>query len=165
LSLVVPIVLLMIIAVLAITFRRLRSALSVFTVVPIAAVGGVITLWLRDMPLSLPSAIGFIALSGIAVMNGVVWMARALEIEAEVQDPVAIARGAALERARPVLMTALVAALGFVPMMLSTGVGAEVQRPLATVVVGGLVTSTVLTLIVLPVLYPWLRGRRRGGGQ
>jgi len=164
LAVIIPFVLLLIFVVLFVTFRRLRPALSVFTVVPIATVGGVIALALRGMPISLPAAIGFIALSGIAVMNGVVWMARAIELERDTVDPVAIARGAALERARPVLMTALVAALGFVPMMLSQGVGAEVQRPLATVVVGGLITSTLLTLIVLPVLYPWLRGRTPRGG-
>jgi cobalt-zinc-cadmium resistance protein CzcA len=163
LALVGPAALALIIALLALTFRRLRPALAVFALVPFAAVGGVLTLTARDLPISLPAAIGFIALSGIAVMNGVVWMARALELEHEHADPEQIARRAALERVRPVLMTALVAALGFVPMMLSTGIGAEVQRPLATVVVGGLITSTVLTLIVLPVLYPWLRGKQRGG--
>lgn len=164
LSVIVPFVLLLIFGILFVTFRRLRPSLSVFSVVPIATVGGVLALSLRGMPISLPAAIGFIALSGIAVMNGVVWMARALELEKNTLDPLEIARGAALERARPVLMTALVAALGFVPMMLSVGVGAEVQRPLATVVVGGLLTSTLLTLIVLPALYPWLRGRTRRGG-
>jgi len=149
-----------VLGVLLVTFGKLRMALSVFLVVPVAAVGGVLTLALRAMPISLPAAIGFIALTGIAVMNGVVWMARARELENQLDDVAEIARRAALERARPVLMTALVAALGFVPMMLSNGIGAEVQRPLATVVVGGLFTSTLLTLFVLPVLYPWLRGRR-----
>jgi cobalt-zinc-cadmium resistance protein CzcA len=162
LSMIVPIVMLLILGLLAFTFRAVRPALSVFMVVPVAAVGGVFTLALRDMPISLPAAIGFIALSGIAVMNGVVWMARALELDAEGHHAHTVARNAALERIRPVMMTALVAALGFVPMMLSRGIGAEVQRPLAAVVVGGIVTSTVLTLIVLPVLYPWLRGKRRG---
>ncbi len=156
---IVPIVLLLILVLLWFTFGSVRASLSVFTVVPLAVVGGLLMLWLREMPISLPAAVGFIALSGIAVMNGVVWMARALELEQEGGEAVAIARKAACERVRPVLMTALVAALGFVPMMLSQGVGAELQRPLATVVVGGLVTSTLLTLIVLPVLYPWLRGR------
>jgi heavy metal efflux system protein len=162
LALVVPAALALIIALLAFTFGRARPAIAVFALVPFAAVGGILTLTARDLPISLPAAIGFIALSGIAVMNGVVWMARALELEHEHADAVEIARRAALERARPVLMTALVAALGFVPMMLSTGIGAEVQRPLATVVVGGLFTSTALTLVVLPVLYPWLRGKQRG---
>lgn len=159
LAVIIPLVLGLVLVLLSLTFRRLRPALSGFLVVPMAAVGGVLALAVRDMPISLPAAIGFIALTGIAVMNGVVWMSRALELERELEDVRAIARRAAHERARPVLMTALVAALGFVPMMLSRGIGAEVQRPLATVVVGGLVTSTVLTLFVLPVLYPWLRGR------
>jgi len=160
LALIIPFVLVLVLGVLLVTFGKLRMALSVFLVVPVAAVGGVLTLALRAMPISLPAAIGFIALTGIAVMNGVVWMARARELENELDDVAEIARRAALERARPVLMTALVAALGFLPMMLSNGIGAEVQRPLATVVVGGLFTSTLLTLFVLPVLYPWLRGQR-----
>jgi cobalt-zinc-cadmium resistance protein CzcA len=158
-------VLVIILGVLGLTFHSLRIALAVFTVVPVAAVGGVLALFARGLPISLPAAIGFIALSGIAVMNGVVWMARALELEAEGHDARSVAEGAALERARPVMMTALVAALGFVPMMLSHGIGAEVQRPLATVVVGGLLSSTLLTLIILPVLYPWLRGKRKKAGS
>jgi cobalt-zinc-cadmium resistance protein CzcA len=161
LALIVPVVLCLILLVLTVTFRGLRPAMFVFSVVPVSAVGGVLALYVRDLPISLPAAIGFIALSGIAVMNGVVWMSRALELEAELPGrPAEIAQRAALERARPVLMTALVAALGFVPMMLSRGIGAEVQRPLATVVVGGLVTSTLLTLVVLPALYPFTRRRR-----
>jgi cobalt-zinc-cadmium resistance protein CzcA len=116
-------------------------------------------LWLRGMAISLPAVIGFIALSGVAVLNGVVLMTRILERQANGQEAGAAALAAARERARPVLTTALVAALGFVPMMLATGVGAEVQRPLATVVVGGLVTSTLLTLIVLPTTYGWFGGR------
>jgi cobalt-zinc-cadmium resistance protein CzcA len=110
----------------------------------------------RGMPVSISAAVGFIALSGIAVLNGVVLVTRVLQLEDGGADPARAAADAARERSRPVLMTALVAALGFVPMMLATGVGAEVQRPLATVVVGGLVTSTILTLLVLPALYPWL---------
>ncbi|MDB4972128.1 MAG: heavy metal efflux pump, CzcA family [Myxococcaceae bacterium] len=161
LALIIPCVLIAVLALLIATFGHLRTALSVFLVVPVAAVGGVLALALRGMPVSLPAAIGFIALTGIAVMNGVVWMARAHELERSLEDVTQIARRAALERARPVLMTALVAALGFVPMMLSHGIGAEVQRPLATVVVGGLFSSTVLTLFVLPVLYPFLRGPRQ----
>jgi len=158
LALIVPFVLLLMLLVLTVTFGSVAPALFVFMVVPVAAVGGVFALALRGMPISLPAAIGFIALTGIAVMNGVVWMARALELSVHISDKYEVARRAAYERARPVLMTALVAALGFVPMMLSRGVGAEVQRPLATVVVGGLFTSTLLTLLALPVLYPWLRG-------
>jgi cobalt-zinc-cadmium resistance protein CzcA len=161
LAIIVPIVLLLVLALLVATFKRVGPALSVFLVVPFAVVGGVFALAALSMPISLPAAVGFIALSGIAVMNGVVWMARALELENETESAQAIARSAALERVRPVLMTALVAALGFVPMMLSHGVGAEVQRPLASVVVGGLVSSTLLTLIVLPAIYPWFRSKRR----
>jgi cobalt-zinc-cadmium resistance protein CzcA len=160
LAVVVPIVLLGILALLALTFSRLRPALFVFSLVPFAGVGGALTLWLRELPISLPAAVGFIALSGIAVMNGVVWVSRALElVDAGVSAPDA-ARRAALDRARPVLMTALVAAFGFLPMMLATGVGAEVQRPLATVVVGGLASSTFLTLFVLPALFPRFGVRR-----
>jgi heavy metal efflux system protein len=162
LSLIVPVVLVVIVLVLAATFGAFAPAWLVFALVPFACVGGVAALFARGLPISLPAAIGFIALSGIAVMNGVVWMTRALELSREgVADA---AWRAARERARPVLMTALVAALGFVPMMLSTGVGAEVQRPLATVVVGGLFSSTVLTLFVLPTLYAWRRRTRQEAG-
>lgn len=160
LAIVVPVVLLGILALLTLTFSRLRPALFVFSLVPFAGVGGALALWARGMPVSLPAAVGFIALSGIAVMNGVVWVSRALELVSGVDAPAA-AKRAALDRARPVLMTALVAAFGFLPMMLATGVGAEVQRPLATVVVGGLASSTFLTLFVLPALFPLL-GVRRG---
>jgi cobalt-zinc-cadmium resistance protein CzcA len=162
LSVVIPLVLLLIVAVLVIAFRRLRSALILFAHVPFACVGGIVALSARDLPLSVSAAIGFIALSGIAVLNGVVLMTRLLSNEHAGESPLDAARHAALARARPVLMTALVAALGFVPMMLATGIGSEVQRPLATVVVGGLVTSTLLTLVILPTLYPWLAGRKPG---
>ncbi|OJH39193.1 efflux RND transporter permease subunit [Cystobacter ferrugineus] len=160
LSLVIPAVLVLIVTVLWLTFQRLRPALIIFTNVPFACVGGVVALMLRGMPVSISAAIGFIALSGIAVLNGVVLMARLLHHEASGLPVREAVLQAARERSRPVLMTALVAALGFVPMMLATGVGAEVQRPLATVVVGGLVTSTLLTLIILPSLYPWFSGQR-----
>ncbi|ATB43210.1 heavy metal resistance protein CzcA [Cystobacter fuscus] len=160
LSLVIPAVLVLIVTVLWLTFQRLRPALIIFTNVPFACVGGVVALVLRGMPVSISAAIGFIALSGIAVLNGVVLMARLLHHEASGLPVREAVLQAARERSRPVLMTALVAALGFVPMMLATGVGAEVQRPLATVVVGGLVTSTLLTLIILPSLYPWFSGQR-----
>jgi len=161
LSLVIPAVLVLIVSVLVLAFGRLRPALVIFLNVPFACVGGVLALSLRGLPVSISAAIGFIALSGIAVLNGVVLMSRLLHHEERglaLKEAVVLA---AQERSRPVLMTALVAALGFVPMMLATGVGAEVQRPLATVVVGGLVTSTLLTLVILPALYPWL-GRRAG---
>jgi len=160
LAIVVPVVLLGILAVLALTFSKVRPALVIFSLVPFAGVGGAAALFVRSMPISLPAAIGFIALSGIAVMNGVVWVTRALELQAEGVELAEAARQAAIDRARPVLMTALVAAFGFIPMMLASGAGAEVQRPLATVVVGGLASSTFLTLLVLPALYPLLGGRK-----
>ena len=156
LAIVIPAVMVLILAVLLYAFRKLRPALLIFLNVPFASVGGMLVLSMRGMPVSISAAVGFIALSGIAVLNGVVLISRLLALEEKGQAPGGAAVAAAKERARPVLMTALVAALGFVPMMLATGVGAEVQRPLATVVVGGLVTSTLLTLLVLPSLYPWL---------
>ncbi len=160
-QLVIPIVLLTIFGVLLWTFRRLLPALIIFLNVPFAGVGGMVALALRGMPVSISAAVGFIALSGIAVLNGVVLMNRLLSYLSEGQSAAVAAQQAALDRMRPVLMTALVAALGFVPMMLATGVGAEVQRPLATVVVGGLFTSTLLTLLIIPSLFGWL-GRGQG---
>jgi cobalt-zinc-cadmium resistance protein CzcA len=129
-----------------------RKALIVFTGVPLALVGGVLALWLRGLPFSISAAVGFIALSGVAVLNGLV-MARSIDDLASDQPWHVAVREGALQRLRPVLMTALVASLGFVPMALATGAGAEVQRPLATVVIGGLITATLLTLFVLPSLY------------
>jgi cobalt-zinc-cadmium resistance protein CzcA len=162
LALVIPVVMAAIVLLLTLAFASLARALIVFLHVPFASVGGIIALSVRDLPISISAAVGFIALSGIAVLNGVVLMGEIARREGDGESSRDAARGAALVRSRPVLMTALVAALGFVPMMLATGMGAEVQRPLATVVVGGLLTSTVLTLLVLPSLYPWLaRGERR----
>ena len=161
LRVVIPAVIGLILLTLYAAFRGVRPTLVIFTNVPFACVGGMVALALRGMPISISAAIGFIALSGVAVLNGVVLLSRVLHHEAEGMEPREAARAAAASRARPVLMTALVAALGFVPMMLATGVGAEVQRPLATVVVGGLVTSTLLTLVILPAVYPWIAGRRR----
>lgn len=156
LAIVIPVVLGLILALLLVLFQRWRPALIILLNVPFAAVGGVAALTVRGLPISVSAAIGFIALSGIAVLNGVV-LVSALTTELDDGVPaVEAARRAATSRLRPVLMTALVAALGFVPMMLATGVGAEVQRPLATVVVGGLVTSTFLTLVILPAVFPWL---------
>ncbi|MEZ4449182.1 MAG: CusA/CzcA family heavy metal efflux RND transporter [Nannocystaceae bacterium] len=160
---VIPAVGVAIFAVLLLAFRRLRPALLILTHVPFACVGGIIALTMRDLPLSLSAAIGFIALSGVAVLNGVVLLTRVLALEAEGCAPAEAGEAAAASRMRPVLMTASVAALGFVPMMLATGTGAEVQRPLATVVVGGLASSTLLTLVILPSLYPLFAGRRREG--
>jgi cobalt-zinc-cadmium resistance protein CzcA len=136
------------------------DSLLIFSGVPLALTGGVLALWLRDIPLSISAGVGFIALSGIAVLNGIVLVSfiRNLVREGRPLDD-AIVTGA-LTRLRPVLMTALVASLGFVPMAFNTGVGAEVQRPLATVVIGGIVSSTLLTLLVLPALYRLAHARR-----
>jgi cobalt-zinc-cadmium resistance protein CzcA len=150
---VVPLALGLIFALLYLTFRNLPDAVRVFAAVPLAVVGGVIALWLRDLPFSISAAVGFIALSGVSVLNALV-LVSTLRQMIGAGNPVAEAIPAAAERRlRPVLMTALVASLGFVPMALNTGIGAEVQRPLATVVIGGVISSTVLTLFVLPVLY------------
>jgi len=152
LSLIVPLTLLLILVLLYSAFGSLRDTLVIFTGVPLALTGGVIALMLRDMPLSISAIIGFIALSGIAVLNGVVMMSFIRDLKQQgLALRIAIRQGAS-QRLRPVLMTALVASLGFIPMALNTGIGAEVQRPLATVVVGGIISSTLLTLIVLPAL-------------
>ncbi len=134
-------------------FGSARDALLVFSGVPLALTGGVLSLWLRGMPFSISAAVGFIALSGVAVLNGVVMLSFIRDLRAKGKSlDVAIIEGA-MVRLRPVLMTALVASLGFVPMALNVGIGAEVQRPLATVVIGGILSSTLLTLLVLPALY------------
>jgi cobalt-zinc-cadmium resistance protein CzcA len=140
-------------------FGSLKDALIIFTGVPLALTGGVLSLWLRDMPLSISAGVGFIALSGVAVLNGLVMIAFIRDLWHEQGDLMKAIVEGALIRLRPVLMTALVASLGFVPMALNTGTGAEVQRPLATVVIGGIISSTLLTLFVLPVLYALLHGR------
>jgi len=151
--LVVPLCFVLIFVLLYSTFDSLRCALLVFSGVPLGLTGGIVALWLRAMPFSISAGVGFIALSGVAVLNGLVLVSffRQLELEGLPAEE-AVVRGA-LTRLRPVLMTALVASLGFVPMALATGTGAEVQRPLASVVIGGLVSSTLLTLVVLPALY------------
>jgi cobalt-zinc-cadmium resistance protein CzcA len=153
LKIVVPVALLLIFVLLFITFGQGKDALLVFTGVPMALTGGILAIWLRDIPLSISAGVGFIALSGVAVLNGVVMITfiNQLRERGESLDD-AILHGA-ITRLRPVLMTATVAALGFVPMALATGRGAEVQRPLATVVIGGIISSTALTLLVLPCLY------------
>lgn len=159
---VVPLSVFIIFFLLLTTFRSVKDALIVMTNIPFALIGGVIALWVRGMYLSVPASIGFIALFGVAVLNGLVLISKVnfLVTDGEIVDQ-AIRHGAAT-RLRPVLMTALVATLGFLPMATSTGAGAEVQKPLATVVIGGLVTSTLLTLFVLPVIYDWTsKGRRR----
>ncbi len=160
LMIVVPIALSLIFIMLFTAFGNVRHAIIVYTGVPLALTGGVFGLWLRGMPFSISAGIGFIALSGVAVLNGVVMITfinELLDSGKSTRD--AVVEGS-LARLRPVLMTALVASLGFVPMALNTGMGSEVQRPLATVVIGGLVTSTVLTLFVLPTLYLWFGGRK-----
>ncbi|MBU1318162.1 MAG: CusA/CzcA family heavy metal efflux RND transporter [candidate division Zixibacteria bacterium] len=153
LMLVVPISLLLIFGLLFWTYKSALDALLIFSGVPMAALGGVVVLALRGMPFSISAGVGFIALSGIAVLNGLVLVSTIKRLRSEGIETTNAVREAALTRLRPVFMTALVAALGFVPMAISTGVGAEVQRPLATVVVGGILTSTALTLIILPALY------------
>jgi cobalt-zinc-cadmium resistance protein CzcA len=153
LSLVVPLCFFLIFLLLFSAFNSIKYAVLVFTGVPLALTGGILSLWLRDMPFSISAAVGFIALSGVAVLNGLVMVTyiNQLRLRGAARDE-AIFQGA-MTRLRPVLMTALVASLGFVPMALATGTGAEVQKPLATVVIGGLVSSTLLTLVVLPALY------------
>jgi cobalt-zinc-cadmium resistance protein CzcA len=142
------------------TFGAVRPALLIYFNIPIAATGGIVALMLRGMPFSISAAVGFIALFGVAVLNGVVMVSYFIELRRQgLGVDEAVMTGAEL-RLRPVLMTALVAGLGFVPMALSSGAGAEVQRPLATVVIGGLVTSTTLTLLVLPALYRWFESDR-----
>ncbi|WP_331344210.1 CusA/CzcA family heavy metal efflux RND transporter [Cellvibrio sp. UBA7661] len=153
LAIVVPLTLLMVITLLVMAFGSLKDALIIFTGVPLALTGGVLALWLRDMPLSMSAGVGFIALSGIAVLNGLVMLAFIRQLYHESGDLIHAIIEGALTRLRPVLMTALVASLGFVPMAFNVGIGAEVQRPLATVVIGGIISSTLLTLVVLPILY------------
>jgi cobalt-zinc-cadmium resistance protein CzcA len=156
LSIVVPLTLLLILGLLYSAFHSLRDALVIFTGVPLALTGGVIALTLRDMPLSISAAVGFIALSGVAVLNGVVMLSFIRELRDEGQQMAQAICDGASQRLRPVLMTALVASLGFVPMAFNSGTGAEIQRPLATVVIGGIISSTLLTLVVLPTLYQWV---------
>ncbi len=155
LALITPVVLLLIWILLYTTFGSLRLAMLIFLAVPMAASGGVIALWLRGMPFSISAGVGFIALFGVAVLNGLVWVSGAENARKEGLEPRAAALKTAVDRLRPVLMTALVASFGFLPMALSTTAGAEIQRPLASVVIGGLITSTLLTAIVVPAIYPW----------
>ncbi len=161
LALVVPVCFVLILLLLFGALRNWRDAAIVFTGVPLALVGGALALFLRGMPFSISAAVGFIALSGIAVLNGLVMVTSIQDLMDRGMDRAAAAREGALARLRPVVMTALVASLGFVPMALATGAGAEVQKPLATVVIGGLISATLLTLFVLPTLYA-LHGRRAG---
>jgi len=159
LTIVVPLTLLVILGILVMAFASVKDALIIFSGVPLALTGGVLSLYLRDMPLSISAGVGFIALSGVAVLNGLVMLAFIRQLWHETGDLTNSIIDGAMIRLRPVLMTALVASLGFVPMALNTGTGAEVQRPLATVVIGGIISSTILTLLVLPVLYQWVHRR------
>ncbi len=161
LAVVVPIALLLVFSLLYLTYGRALDALRVFTGVPFGAVGGIVALWIRDMPFSISAGVGFIALSGIAVLGDMVLVSRVMQLLERGLVPLDAIRQAAETRLRPVLMTAMVAALGFVPMAFNTGVGSEIQRPLATVVIGGVITSTIATLLVLPVLYTLFGARRR----
>ncbi len=152
---VVPLTLFIIFVLLYTTFNSVKPAILIYLNVPMAATGGVFALALRGMPFSISAGVGFIALFGVAVLNGLVLVTyiRQLRVQGMPVEQAVLEGG--ITRMRPVLMTALVASLGFIPMALSTGDGAEVQRPLATVVIGGLVTSTLLTLLVIPAIYRW----------
>ena len=160
LMIAVPLALLMIVALLYMVFDSGKLALLIFLNVPLAATGGIFALWLRGLPFSISAGVGFIALFGVAVLNGVVLVSYIVRLRQEGNTSQNAAYEGALIRLRPVLMTALVAMLGFIPMALSHGAGAEVQKPLATVVIGGLVTSSLLTLLVLPAIYPWFDTQR-----
>jgi cobalt-zinc-cadmium resistance protein CzcA len=152
---VVPIALLLIFLLLYSTFGSLKLAALIYLAVPTAATGGVFALAARDLPFSISAGVGFIALFGVAVLNGLVWVSSVEHLHVEGVVPHAAAREASMVRLRPILMTALVAGFGFIPMALATTPGAEIQRPLATVVIGGLITSMFLKLVVLPAIYPW----------
>lgn len=161
LTIVVPLALALIFVLIFLTFNSLRQAALIFLCVPLAVTGGIFALWLRSMPFTISAAVGFIALSGIAVLNGIMLISFINQLREEgksLRD--AVVEGT-LTRLRPKLMTALVASLGFLPMAIATGAGAEVQRPIATVVIGGIVTSTFLTLLVVPLLYEWLERKTK----
>jgi cobalt-zinc-cadmium resistance protein CzcA len=164
LRIVVPLALALVFTLLFAMFGNLKDGLLVFTGIPFALTGGIVALWLRGIPLSISAAVGFIALSGVAVLNGLVMLSFIRSLREEGRGVDEALREGAITRLRPVLMTALVASLGFVPMAIATGTGtgAEVQRPLATVVVGGILSSTALTLLVLPVLYRLVYRREAG---
>ena len=156
LGIVVPIALVLIFFLIFVTLKSLKQALLVFTAVPLAVTGGVFALWIRSMPFSISAGIGFIAVSGIAVLNGLMIITFFNQLREDGAELKTAVWDGSLLRLRPKLMTALVASLGFVPMALATSAGAEVQRPLATVVIGGILSSTFLTLVLLPTLYQWL---------
>jgi cobalt-zinc-cadmium resistance protein CzcA len=165
LMIVVPSTLLLIFGIVFMAFGSLRQALLIYSGIPLAVTGGVLALWLRGMPFSITAAIGFIALSGVAVLNGMVMVSCFNRLREEGLGVMEAVLSGAVSRLRPVLMTAMVASLGFVPTAVATGAGAEVQRPLATVVIGGILSSTLLTLIVLPVLYGWFEREKSSGAE
>ncbi|MCF1420614.1 CusA/CzcA family heavy metal efflux RND transporter [Mangrovimonas futianensis] len=163
LMIAVPLALVLIFIMLHFAFKSIKDALMIYSAIPLSAVGGILLLWLRDLPFSISAGVGFIALFGIAVLNGIVLIEHFKELKkkgdfATIED---LIKQGTSERLRPVLLTAGAAALGFLPMAISTNAGAEVQRPLATVVIGGLITATLLTLVVLPVLYAWFEKPRK----
>ena len=155
LTLITPAVLLLIFLLLHTSLHSVRLAMLIFLAVPMAASGGVFALAIREMPFSISAGVGFIALFGVAVLNGLVWVSAAEQLRQTGLPIDQVTRETAMARLRPVLMTAAVASLGFLPMAFSHGDGAEMQKPLATVVIGGLVTSTLLTSLVVPAIYPW----------
>ena len=156
---VVPLVLMGVFSLIFFTFGSFKYAFFVFSGVPFALSGGIFALWSRGIPFSISAAVGFIALSGVSVLNGLVLVSFTAKLLREGIDPLEAIVGGAVTRLRPVLMTALVASLGFLPMAISQGTGSEVQRPLATVVIGGIISSTLLTLVVLPILIYLFRER------
>lgn len=163
LSIAVPVALLLILILLYVTFQSIKQSLLIFTAVPLSIIGGVVALWLRDMPFSISAGVGFIALFGVAVLNGIVLIGYFNQLEKEgITDIIERVKEGTKIRLRPVIMTAAVASLGFLPMALSNSAGAEVQKPLATVVIGGLVSATLLTLLVLPILYILFTRKRKG---
>jgi cobalt-zinc-cadmium resistance protein CzcA len=164
LAIVVPMALVFIFVLIFMALGSVRQALLVYSGIPLAVTGGIFALWLRNMPFSISAAVGFIALSGVAMLNGLVMISYFNQLREQGEDVRSAVLNGAMTRLRPVLMTAAVAAFGFVPMALSISAGAEVQRPLATVVIGGILSSTFLTLLVLPVLYDWAE-RRSGQPQ
>jgi cobalt-zinc-cadmium resistance protein CzcA len=161
---VVPLALSLIFVLLYFSLRSLRDVLIVATGIPLGAVGGVFALWLRGLPFTVSAGVGFVALSGVAILNGLVLVTFIRQRLAAGTPLETAVREGCLVRLRPVLMTALVAAVGFIPMAFNVGVGGEVQRPLATVVIGGIVTNTLLTLLVLPALFSWWGGGRPSAG-
>lgn len=161
LQIVVPLAVALIFVLLFVTFGSLRHAGLILLNIPFALIGGVVALYFSGLYLSVAATVGFITLFGVAVLNGVVMVTYFNQLRAAGMPLAQVVREGAQRRLRPVLMTALIASLGLVPMLLATGPGAEIQKPLAVVVIGGLVSSTVLTLLILPILYAWLEGRTR----